>query len=310
MNPVFSIIIPVYNKEKYLAKTIESVQAQSYGQFELILVNDGSTDASLEVIKPFLSDERIKLMAQINKGASAARNLGIKKASAPYLALLDADDLWNSDHLQEIVKAIEKFPSAKVFATNSYLQEGDKRHQRTYSTSIPDDISEVDYFEASCVDSLLNSSTVVIKKELLQLSGTFDESLTSTEDTDLWIRIGQYAKVVFNPRYTVTVIRDPQGLSQGKIDRSKKMDFAKYKTLEQQNPAAKKFLDLNRYSMALNARLQGDKKSAKGLKKEIDLRHLNSKQRFLLKQPAIVLKILFGVNQILSNLGLGLSAYK
>ncbi|MCX6184716.1 MAG: glycosyltransferase family A protein, partial [Flavobacterium sp.] len=91
----FSVIIPVYNKEQFLVHTINSVLNQSFTDFELLLIDDGSTDSSPALLNQF-TDERIKLISQNNQGVSAARNLGIKEAKAPYIAFLDADDLWES----------------------------------------------------------------------------------------------------------------------------------------------------------------------------------------------------------------------
>src|SRR5690606_12962360 len=94
----FSIIVPLYNKEKYLKATLKSVLQQTFIDFEIIIVNDGSTDKSLEIAKSF-KNERIKIYTQENQGVSAARNLGIEKSTSEYCCFLDADDVWKDNHL-------------------------------------------------------------------------------------------------------------------------------------------------------------------------------------------------------------------
>ena len=96
--PFFSVVIPLYNKENYIKQTLESVLCQTFQDFEIVVVDDGSTDDGVEVVKS-LSDDRIILYQQPNKGASSARNYGVQVSSSPWVALLDADDIWYKDHL-------------------------------------------------------------------------------------------------------------------------------------------------------------------------------------------------------------------
>ena len=160
------------------------------------------------------------------------------------------------------------------------------------------------------IDSLINSSTVVIKRSLLDRCGGFDERLTRTEDTDLWVRLAHETQVVFDPKHTVCVVRDSKGLSQKSVAQQHKLKFEKFKDLEAKNPTAKRYLDLNRYALALESRLQGDAQEAAQLSSEVDLKNLNSKQRFLLARGTASLRMLFKIKGILARLGLGLSAYK
>ena len=99
--PYFSVVIPLYNKETHLKKTLALVLQQDFSDFEVIIVNDGSTDNSVKVVESF-SDKRIELFHQKNKGAAAARNFGIEKAKAKYIALIDADDEWKENHLSTL----------------------------------------------------------------------------------------------------------------------------------------------------------------------------------------------------------------
>ena len=106
--PFFSVIIPLYNKEKYIKNTLKNVLKQTFKNFEIIIINDGSTDNSLKEAQ-LVSDNRITIYTQKNSGVSDARNFGIKKARGEYIALLDADDIWNTNHLEEHYNSINQF---------------------------------------------------------------------------------------------------------------------------------------------------------------------------------------------------------
>ena len=110
---MISIVIPLYNKEKSIATTLESVLAQSYTNYEVIVVDDGSTDNSANVVRELVND-KIRLISKPNGGVCSARNRGIQEAKSQYVAFLDADDLWEKDYLEEQVKMIADFPVAMM----------------------------------------------------------------------------------------------------------------------------------------------------------------------------------------------------
>ena len=114
----FSIIIPLYNKERYVENAIKSILKQTITDYEIIIVNDGSTDSSKEIISKYVSDKIRIIDHQKNKGLSAARNTGIKNATSDYVTFLDADDLWKPNFLQTIKNLISSYPEAHIFATN------------------------------------------------------------------------------------------------------------------------------------------------------------------------------------------------
>ena len=121
--PFFSIIIPLYNKEKFIENTIQSVLGQSFEDFELIVVNDGSTDTSLELVNK-LKDKRIKTYSISNAGVSKARNFGIQKATSKLIVFLDADDLWKNNHLQELYNLRKAHPHCGLY-TMGYTKKFD-----------------------------------------------------------------------------------------------------------------------------------------------------------------------------------------
>lgn len=124
---MISVVIPLYNKEKQIANTLRSVFAQTYTDYEIIVVNDGSTDNSVAVVES-LNDPRIRLVHQKNAGVSAARNRGIEEARGEYIALLDGDDEWKPILLESMLALAKKYPSCNVFAGN-YTQVDDSGKQ-------------------------------------------------------------------------------------------------------------------------------------------------------------------------------------
>ena len=118
LTPFFSVVIPLFNKEKYIKATLDSVLKQTYANFEVIIINDGSSDNSIEVINEF-DDERIKISSQENQGLSASRNKGIKIAIAEYIAFLDADDLWKEDYLEVMHQLIINNTKHNIFACSA-----------------------------------------------------------------------------------------------------------------------------------------------------------------------------------------------
>ncbi|MCK0114775.1 glycosyltransferase family 2 protein [Gelidibacter sp. F63206] len=306
----FSIVIPLYNKEKHIKATIESVLAQTFRDFEVIVVNDGSTDGSEAVVNS-ISDPRITYFKQDNKGASSARNAAISKASGPYLALLDADDLWQEHYLETINQLIKSHPDHHVFAAAVNIETLNGIIRSVYSIkNIKDkEIYIVDYFESSYINTVLTSSSTVVHQSVFDRIGTYDTSLKSGQDTDLWIRIGIQYKVVFINDVLVTYRYAKESLSN-RTKRSDKPKYDNYLKFEATNPGLKKFIDLNRFSMAILSKLENDRSSFKRFEKEIDYNNLNKKQQFLLKQPTSVIRCLHFFKKRMQHFGIHLSAFK
>jgi glycosyltransferase involved in cell wall biosynthesis len=194
--PDISVVITVYNKAKFIKNTLQSVFNQTFHDFEIIVVNDGSTDNSLDIIKSF-NEDRIKLITIENQGASAARNTGINSASADYIALLDGDDLWDKDFLKYIKQAISKFPEEHIFATGLSQKYDKKTVPVAYSFKQNKLFGIHNYFEASKKYAILSSSSVVFHRSVLEKTGQFDPDITSGQDIDLWIRFGMHFNIVF-----------------------------------------------------------------------------------------------------------------
>ncbi|MGM9497015.1 glycosyltransferase family 2 protein [Desertifilum tharense IPPAS B-1220] len=196
-NPTVSAIIPVYGVEKYIAAAVQSVLNQTYSDFELIIVDDGSRDRSLEICQQF-NDPRIKIVSQANRGLAGARNTGIRHAQGEYLAFLDGDDLWLADKLEKQIAHLEQSPEVGVsFCRSAFIDEYGES-LGTYLMPKLRDITVVDLLRGS---PLGNGSTPVIRRATLEdikfqdnLHGSvedfyFDDRFRRSEDTECWLRI-------------------------------------------------------------------------------------------------------------------------
>lgn len=203
-----SVVVPLYNKERAVVDTIHSVLNQTIVPYELIIVDDGSTDNSLNVARKRISElenERVRIIHQENAGVSAARNKGILEAKGEYIAFLDADDLWDKEYLAEQVKLIYDFPDAAMWGIN-FAETNNGQLVRKLATGLPEGYrGYVDnYFQIKGRHSdLFCSSSVVIRKDVFDKVGLFDERIKYAEDTDMWWRIIATHKVAFYDRYMV-----------------------------------------------------------------------------------------------------------
>ncbi|MCK4441656.1 MAG: glycosyltransferase family 2 protein, partial [Sulfurovaceae bacterium] len=185
-NVLFSVVVPLYNKEKYIKRTLDSILNQTFSNFEIIIVNDGSTDKSCEIIKT-INDDRIHLIHKKNGGVSSARNRGIKEAKGEFIAFLDADDEWFPDKLQKQYTLHKKNPKL-VWSCSGYMLVSKKRKDKkivfSKSQILPD-----------AIDAIVNrlkifTSTVVIKKEVFENSRLlFNEKAITSEDREVWYKL-------------------------------------------------------------------------------------------------------------------------
>jgi glycosyltransferase involved in cell wall biosynthesis len=188
MPPAFSIVIPLYNKARSIADTVASVLAQRLADFELIIVDDGSTDGSAQVVEG-IQDHRIRLVKRENGGVSAARNTGIRLAAAEHIAFLDADDLWLPDFLEDMLALTRDFPNAGIYGAAYWHQVQGDRYLEEFG--LPEGFRGYipSYFAHAVRHLLFWTSAVVVKKTALQQSGGFNEGICFGEDLDLWFRL-------------------------------------------------------------------------------------------------------------------------
>lgn len=307
--PFFSVIIPVYNKETFIENTLKSVLNQTFSDFEIIIVNDGSTDSSDQKVLQF-QDSRIRYYSKKNEGVSIARNVGIGLAQSDYIAFMDADDFWYPEFLDTMAQTIHRFPEQNVFACAIEIETSKTVFPAGYSIQKTGDFEIVNYFEASLKESVIWTSGVVLHKNVFEKTGFFDAEVKIAEDTDLWIRVGLQYPVVLIWKILARYVYDAKSVSRQDQYLFEASSFLKYADEETKNKALKKFLDFNRFSVAIKSKLTGDFKNFEKFFMAIDLQSLPLKKRVLLYLPGFVLKRLVAFKTVLANLGLGNSVFK
>lgn len=199
----FSIVTPLYNKESFIGETIDSVLSQTYDDYELIVVDDSSTDNSAEIVKSF-GDPRIKLFSKKNGGVSSARNYGISQSTGNVVCFLDADDLWEKDYLLKLKKVVTDNPMAGMYCCGwkSFINN----KENVVSTYVVDTLKKgetkvIDYFKTSVAkrSSIALTSAVAIKRQVItDYSLAFNEKYSMGEDIDLWVRTALCTKLVYH----------------------------------------------------------------------------------------------------------------
>ncbi len=185
---MFSVIIPLYNKELYIKKAIQSVLNQTFSDFEIIVVDNNSTDLSFEKAKSII-DPRIKFVSEKTKGVSSARNKGIHEAKFDYICFLDADDYWLENHLIHLKKLIYLNPNAGLYANSYFIVESNgSQRERVFSQSIEGEIVVLkNYFkDISSGDSPIHIDAACVPKSVLVKMGYFNPDIHYGEDSLLW----------------------------------------------------------------------------------------------------------------------------
>lgn len=198
---MISVVIPLYNKEKYVANTLFTVFNQTFQDFEIVIVNDGSTDKSVEEVEKF-NDSRIRLIYQENAGVSEARNKGIAEAKYDLIAFLDADDEWKPKYLQTQYELFQKYPECSIFACNYELKntKGYLKPAIIRKLLFPEtDGILTNYFEvASYSHPPISSISIMVKKEAILSVGGFPVGIKAGEDLLTWARLAVQYKIAYN----------------------------------------------------------------------------------------------------------------
>jgi glycosyltransferase involved in cell wall biosynthesis len=215
MAPTYSVVVTAYNEERFVGAALASVLAQTHGDFELIVVDDGSTDGTVEAVAPFQADPRVRLISQPNQGLSAARNTGIEASESERVAFLDSDDLWLPDYLARAHTALESRPDAGFAYTDAWLLQDD--NGRFYRNSAmadqdppalpPEDPEEMLRLLMERGNFIFVSVTA--RREALRAAGPFRTELKACEDLDQWIRVlaRGYGAVRLGERQAVKRVR-------------------------------------------------------------------------------------------------------
>lgn len=309
--PFFTVIIPLYNKEKYIENAIKSILNQTFTDFELLIINDCSTDKSVEIANGFLSEKIQIIHHEKNNGLAATRNTGIKKATSNYITFLDADDLWKPTFLETIFQLIQNFPEARIFATN-YEEIWDKTVKKPHNEL---DVSEgkfsgyINFFKTNIKQGLYNHGSVCLHKEVYENVGFYNEKIQLSQDLDFNIRANYHYKLAYDNSVQMSYFMQTDNqLTRSSIIKKTIPNYDNYNNWAKNNSDLKKYLDFERYILGKRLKKNKDERW-KEMITSIDTSNLNWKQNLLLKLPSFALNLIDKIKLILLRLGIKLSTY-
>ena len=213
--PVFSVVVPAYNAAGFIIKTLESLKTQKFGDFEALIINDGSTDNTREVITEYItrhSNLNLRLVNQENRGIAGARNRGILEAKGSYVAFLDHDDIWYPGKLSRCYEIFSEFSGIKVVCHNEALRDASGKIVRCLKCGpYVEDMFRKLLYAGSC----LYTSATVIRKDVFLEVGLFRENpeFSTGEDYDLWLRLSKKHKIYFLPETLGEYVLDARSAS-------------------------------------------------------------------------------------------------
>jgi hypothetical protein len=312
-----SVVIPLYNKERHIARTIHSVLNQTQDDFELIVVNDGSTDASVSVVES-VHDARMRLIQQENGGECAARNRGIAEAHANLIAFLDADDEWLPEHLGTILRLAEKHPECGAYSTAYEVVDVQHRRRTPKYKGIPTRPWEgviANYFR-SASSNPVHSSVVAIPKQVFGAVGLFSVGVQRGGDLDMWCRIGLRYPIAFSTQMTAVYHMEAENRSDQSpcaLEEPREMGIVGAAIASGEFPAGVTRADLVEYmsmrfiERALRNVQNGHRSEARALLRRIQetQTHGGLIRRWMLLSylPAPVLRLASSARQLIGSLG-------
>jgi glycosyltransferase involved in cell wall biosynthesis len=220
---MISIVIPLYNKAHTITRTLSTVLTQTFQNFEIVIVNDGSKDKSVEVIRQFTSDYRIRIIHQKNLGVSVARNRGVSESKFEYIAFLDGDDEWLPEYLSTMKKAIDKFPNAGMFCCAGKVRNNTGIYERL-AKKYENKITMIRYFENPHVYT--HTSATVVSKKAFNMTQGFPPGMRLNQDYALFFSIALIAPVVYCGHMLSIYVGDVKGQT---TQRSQDKSFHKMK---------------------------------------------------------------------------------
>ncbi|TLX76906.1 glycosyltransferase family 2 protein [Labilibacter sediminis] len=307
MELFFSVIIPLYNKEKDIAKTLESLLNQDHMNFEAIVIDDGSTDSSASIVKEF-SDKRIQLYHIKNRGLPAARNLGVKYAKSEYVAFLDADDLWCNNHLSTLNELIQLYPNENWFGSSYKVLSklGREFNSILYEKWEPNWHGLINNF--FCINRtqwLVHICSICVTKTIFNQIGCFDEKLDYEEDIDFYVRLALKVPLVYANKVTLRYnAAGSNRISDSSFKGKSTFNWDKYSEYEAKNIDLKKFLDFFRYTCFSKYVLSFDTIKADLALSGINRNNLTYKQRVVIMMPRWLMVIGFKFKSALMRLGI------
>lgn len=214
IRPFFSVVIPLYNKGAHIGETIKSVLAQSLTDFEIIVVDDGSTDDSLKVVQSLSSDLRLSIIEQANGGVSQARNRGVEIARGEYVAFLDADDFWKPGRLENLKNLILRFPDRGLYSSaHAVIRNGETRLKRQPEGAFFESDARGFFHEYAKSFSLVNSSTACLPRHRFSETGGFPVGVSKGEDVIVWIKAVLVGGIAYGTDLYVIINEDAENRS-------------------------------------------------------------------------------------------------
>ena len=309
--PRFSIIVPLYNKAPYVVKTIESVLGQTFADYELIIVDNGSNDGSSEIVAK-ISDPRMRLQRlEQNVGVSNARNIGVQISSAPYITFLDADDWWEPTFLEEMAGLIERHSDAGIYGTGYWIVKNGKKRLAPIGVEEGFSEGEINYCRvyAKTLCMPLTSISVCMPRAVFDESGGFPADIRLGEDFLLWVRIALKHKVVLLNKPLSNYNQDVDATFRGTHKKSYDPDsfvtfyFEQFAEEEANSKDLKVLLDKLRVYSLMTFRkdnLYPDKVMLEINK--VDFNNVDFIYRFYYKAPCWMVKIYVSTMQFLSSI--------
>ncbi|WP_166919390.1 glycosyltransferase family 2 protein [Flavobacterium poyangense] len=307
----FSVVIPLYNKADHIKNAIRSILDQTFTDYEIIIINDESTDKG-ETLALEFNDKRIQIYNQKKQGVSVARNLGIAKSNGKLIAFLDADDYWFPNHLQELSDLHHDFPDCGIYCSRHKIRISKNHFQIPHYNGLDKSFRGIvaDYFFSNSPFRITWTSSLAIPKEILEQNDVFTPGITNGQDLELWTKIGiKYPVVLANKITAVYQYNIPNSITKNHINAMKLMDFEQFKLSEKENKSLKNFLDLYRIEYGLRYYIFGNKAKMNFYLKDVDKQNISLKIRFLLGTPSIFLRTFFKLKNALKRFGIDFSIY-
>lgn len=292
---MISVVVPLYNKEKSVRATLESVLAQTYTDYEVVIVNDGSTDNSVAVCEDIINsltpsfDNSLRIFSKPNGGVSSARNFGVEKSRGEYVAFLDGDDLWESNYLEEALRLIEDYPNAAIYGLGLGKIIGKKRYPAP--DFVPDGFRGVvsNLWENHNTMLAWTSSSTICPRELALKTPT-NEQLTHGEDLDQWLRLMLQGDAVFYNKTLAYYVQDAENRAMHRmppIDKHVVSVIGQYAEARKNNAAFRKAFDTQMIYFLYQYMFTPYKKEAQRLAKSLDYSQLKRSLRFRMQYPYV-----------------------
>lgn len=292
---MISVVIPLYNKEKSVRSTLESVLAQTYTDYEIIVVDDGSTDNSVAVCEDIINsltpsfDNSLRIFSKPNGGVSSARNFGVEKSRGEYVAFLDGDDLWEPTFLEEAVKLIIDYPGAAIYGLGlGSMTNGEKHPAPEFVPAGYRGVVSNLWDNPNTMLAWTSSSTICPRDLLLKTPA--NTHLTHGEDLDQWLRLMLQGEAVFYNKTLAYYVKDAENRAMYKMPPIEKhivSVIGDYAEVRKRNPQFKRAFDTQMIYFLYLYMFTPYKKEAQRLAKLLDYSQLKRSLRFRIKYPRI-----------------------